>query len=107
MKKIQDKSISISILAVSGLAIVWWFYCYYIGSYNSAMVGTINLKTIVSWGISNSDIILIVYIFLCLQIAGISEFKQRQDYILVALISLVFTPIGLLFIKNEDEKREE
>ena len=33
--------------------------------------------------------------------SGISEFKQRQDYLVVALISLIFTPIGLLFIKEE------
>ena len=39
--------------------------------------------------------------FLSLQLAGISEFKQGQDYLIVAFISLVFTPIGLLFIKNE------
>lgn len=107
MKKNQDKPISLIILSVSGLAIAWWFYSYYLGSDSSAMVGTINLKTIVSWGTSNSDIILIVYIFLCLQIAGLSEFKQRQDYLLVAIISLVFTPIALLFIKNENEKRDK
>ena len=107
MKKNQDKPISLIILSVSGLAIAWWFYSYYLGSDSSVMVGTINLKTIVSWGTSNSDIILIVYIFLCLQIAGLSEFKQRQDYLLVASISLVFTPIALLFIKNENEKRDK
>ena len=48
-----------------------------------------------------TDLILIIYVFSCLQLAGISEFKQRQDYLVVALISLIFTPIGLLFIKEE------
>ena len=33
--------------------------------------------------------------------AGLSEFKQGQDYLIVAFISLIFTPIGLLFIKND------
>tara|TARA_B100001564_G_scaffold354339_1_gene364734 strand:+ start:1765 stop:1974 length:210 start_codon:yes stop_codon:yes gene_type:complete len=60
-----------------------------------------NLRTLVIWGRSNTDLILIIYVFLCLQLAGISEFKQRQDYLVVALISLIFTPIGLLFIKEE------
>ena len=36
-----------------------------------------------------------------------SELTQRQDYLLVAIISLVFTPLGLLFIKSEiDEIRK-
>ena len=60
-----------------------------------------NLRTLFLWGRINSDLILIIYVFLCLQLAGISEFKQRQDYLVVALISLIFTPIGLLFIKEE------
>ena len=42
-----------------------------------------------------------------LQAAGLSEFKQGQDYLVVALISLIFTPIGLLFIKNEKENESE
>lgn len=74
---------------------------------NQGVVEVYNLKTIVSWGAKNSDLLLIIYIFLSLQLAGLSEFKQRQDYLTVALISLVFTPIGLLFIKDEKEKRDE
>lgn len=107
MKKNQDKSISTIILFLSGLAIIWWFYNYYLSPNNQGVVEVYNLKTIVSWGAKNSDLLLIIYIFLCLQLAGLSEFKQRQDYLIVALISLVFTPIGLLFIKDEKEKRDE
>lgn len=107
MRKNQDKSISLIILFVSVLAIIWWFYNYYLSPDNQGIVGVYNLKTIVSWGTKNSDLLLITYIFLCLQLAGLSEFKQRQDYLVVALISLIFTPIGLLFIKDEKEKRDK
>ena len=107
MKRNQDKSISLIVLSLSGLAIIWWLYNYYSGSDSLGGVETFDLKAIVSWGKNNSDLILIFYIFLCLQLAGLSEFKQRQDYLLVALISIVFTPIGLLFIKDEKEKRDE
>ena len=67
----------------------------------------ITLKDIVVWANNNTDLLIIIYIFLCLQAAGLSEFKQGQDYLVVALISLIFTPIGLLFIKNEKENESE
>ena len=67
----------------------------------SANIKDFNLKNLVLWVRSNTDLILIIYVFSCLQLAGIAEFKQRQDYLVVALISLIFTPIGLLFIKEE------
>ena len=70
----------------------------------SASIKDFNLKTLVFWGRSNTDLILIIYFFSCLQLAGIAEFKQRQDYLVVALISLIFTPIGLLF--NKEEKND-
>ena len=107
MKKNQDKSISLILLFLSALTIIWWLYNYYLILDNQGVIEVYNLKTIVAWGAKNSDLLLIIYIFLSLQLAGLSEFKQRQDYLIVALISLVFTPIGLLFIKDEKEKRDE
>ena len=78
-----------------------WIYNYYVDIDGFASIKDFNLKNLVLWGRSNTDLILIIYVFSCLQLAGISEFKQRQDYLVVALISLIFTPIGLLFIKEE------
>ena len=100
MKVKQDKVISLVILSISGFLIILWIY----GIYNSASAighSEFSLKSIVSWANYNTDLIIIIYVFLSLQLAGISEFKQGQDYLIVAFISLVFTPIGLLFIKNE------
>ena len=65
------------------------------------MYNYVNKLIILKYGL------IIIYIFLCLQAAGLSEFKQGQDYLVVALISLIFTPIGLLFIKNEKENESE
>ena len=64
MKKNQDKSISTIILFLSGLAIIWWFYNYYLSPNNQGVVEVYNLKTIVSWGAKNSDLLIIIYIFL-------------------------------------------
>ena len=104
MKNNLDKSISLAVLTISGLAIILWFYNYYLGSDSFILLKDFNVNSLLSWGVNNSDLLIIFYIFLCLQLAGLSEFKQRQDYLVVALISLIFTPIGLLFIKDETDK---
>ena len=104
MKNNIDKSISLVVLTISGLAIILWFYNYYLGSDSFFLLKDFNVNSLLSWGVNNSDLLIIFYIFLCLQLAGLSEFKQRQDYLVVAFISLIFTPIGLLFIKDETDK---
>lgn len=107
MKNNQDKSISLAVLTISGLAIILWFYNYYLGSDSFILLKDFNVNSLLSWGVNNSDLLIIFYIFLCLQLAGLSEFKQRQDYLVVAFISLIFTPIGLLFIKDETDKDDK
>ena len=104
MKNNLDKSISLAVLTISGLAIILWFYNYYLGSDSFILLKDFNVNSLLSWGVNNTDLLIIFYIFLCLQLAGLSEFKQRQDYLVVAFISLIFTPIGLLFIKDETDK---
>jgi len=104
MKNNLDKSISLAVLTISGLAIILWFYNYYLGSDSFMLLKDFNVNSLLSWGVNNSDLLIIFYIFLCLQLAGLSEFKQGQDYLVVAFISLIFTPIGLLFIKDETDK---
>ena len=107
MKNNLDKSISLAVLTISGLAIILWFYNYYLGSDSFILLKDFNVNRLLSWGVNNSDLLIIFYIFLCLQLAGLSEFKQRQDYLVVAFISLIFTPIGLLFIKDETDKDDK
>ena len=104
MKNNLDKAISLIVITISGLAIILWFYNYYLGSDSFLLLKDFNVNSLLSWGVNNSDLLIIFYIFLCLQLAGLSEFKQRQDYLIVAFISLIFTPIGLLFIKDETDK---
>ena len=103
----ENKSISLVVLTISGLAIILWFYNYYLGSDSFILLKDFNVNSLLSWGVNNSDLLIIFYIFLCLQLAGLSEFKQRQDYLVVAFISLIFTPIGLLFIKDETDKDDK
>ena len=107
MKKNQDKSISLTILIITGLAIILWIYNYYLLNDSSLFINNFNINNVFNWAVNNTDLLIIFYIFLSLQFAGISEFKQRQDYLVVAFISLIFTPIGLLFIKDETDKDDK
>ena len=101
MKVNQDRTISVAILIFAALMIVWWIYGLYADSPSAMNLSSFSLKNLLLWADHNTDLIIIIYIFVCLQLAGLSEFKQRQDYLIVAFISLIFTPIGLLFLKNE------
>ena len=103
MKKNQDKSISLTILIITGLAIILWIYNFFLLNDSSLFINNFNINNVFNWAVNNTDLLIIFYIFSSLQLAGISEFKQRQDYLVVALISLIFTPLGLLFIKDEND----
>ena len=102
MKTKQDKSISIIILCFSIILFGWWIISISTSSTGLTSLTDISLNNLVIWAYRNMDLLIILYIFLSLQLAGLSEFKQGQDYLVVALISLIFTPLGLLFIKSEN-----
>ena len=107
MKVNQDKTISVAILIFAALMIVWWIYGLYGDSSVAMNLSNFSLKNLLIWAEHNTDLIIIIYIFVCLQLAGLSEFKHGQDYLIVAFISLIFTPIGLLFIKNDKNDKNK
>ena len=97
----KDKLISILFWMLSSGVILWWITAAYLDAGVEQTLYTLfALENIVKWGQANIDIVIISYIFICFQAAGVAELSQRQDYLLVAIISLVFTPLGLLFIKS-------
>ena len=49
------------------------------------------------------DIVIIMYVFLCLQIAGYLELKHRQDFLTVSIISILFTPFAIFFVYRNEE----
>lgn len=53
------------------------------------------------------DIVLCFYIFLCLQIAGYVELKYKQDYLLISIISIFFTPFSIFFIIKGKTKKND
>ena len=89
-----------------GLFVLWLMTGYSQAGHSFSLVN-LSIKDILYWVEKNTDLVIIVYVFICLQIAGFSEFRQRQDYLIVALISIIFTPVGLLFIKNQDNEKNK
>ena len=49
------------------------------------------------------DFVVIIYVFLCLQIAGYLELKHRQDFLTVSIISILFTPLAIFFVYHNEE----
>ena len=72
----QDKRISIVILLCAIGMLIWWIVSIYVVSSGSISIVNISLKNIVDWANNNTDLLIILYIFVCLQAAGLSEFKQ-------------------------------
>lgn len=97
----KDKSYSVILLLMSCFFIVY-------------ALGTADLKMPIPGGSiidyvlfmvdTYLDIILISYVFICLQFAGYYELKYKQDYITISLLAISLTPISLLFIKKNKNK---
>ena len=97
----KDKIISGLLLILSGIVMI---YAVYSGlDINSLQI---NLDFIIYLIDSYLDLIIIAYVFICLQIAGYFELKYKQNYLIVSLISVLLTPISLLFIHDDKNEKD-
>ena len=97
----KDRTISsIIILITLGLLL----YAFSISDTVYSVEGR-TLKDIFIYLIDNYlDFNLIIYVFICFQIAGYVELKYKQDFITTSFLSILFTPLSILFIlQNEVE----
>ena len=96
-----DKTLSTLLILLTCAVIIFG-----IGTSDSVQnLGNKTLKDIVSYLIDfYSDILLISYVFICLQITGYVELKYKQDYLTISLLSIIFTPISILFILKNDKE---
>tara|TARA_B100001250_G_scaffold362768_1_gene341692 strand:+ start:1452 stop:1772 length:321 start_codon:yes stop_codon:yes gene_type:complete len=53
------------------------------------------------------DILIIGYLFICLQLSGYVELKYEKDYLTVSMLSVFLTPISLFFILSEKGAKDE
>ena len=49
------------------------------------------------------DFVIILYFFLCLQIAGYLELKYKQDFLTISIISILFTPFAIFLVYRNEE----
>ena len=52
------------------------------------------------------DFVIISYVFFCFQLAGFVELKYNKDFMTVSILSILLTPISILFIL-QNEKNDE
>ena len=97
----KDKTLSGLLLILSGIVMI---YAVYSGlDINSLQI---NQDYIINLIDSYLDLIIIAYVFICLQIAGYFELKYKQNYLIVSLISVLLTPISLLFIHDDENEKD-
>ncbi|HIC36632.1 MAG TPA: hypothetical protein EYM60_06030 [Candidatus Marinimicrobia bacterium] len=99
----KDKSLSSMLLLLSGFLMVYG-------------IGSAGFENPIEWSSfpeyfshfidTYLDFILIGYVFICLQVAGYYELKYRQDYLTISLVSILFTPLSLFFIKPHENEPE-
>lgn len=99
----KDKTLS-SIIVLITLALV----TYLISDSGALNIqGGRTLKELFSLMIAQYlDFVLIAYVFICFQLAGFVELKYKKDFIMVSILSILLTPISILFILQNDNEEK-
>ena len=95
----KDKFISVLFLLISVSLII---YGIGLAGFENPLTGSSFLKSLLNLSNQYFDFILIGYVFTCLQIAGYYELKYNKDYLTMSIISILLTPLSLLFIRPSE-----
>ena len=95
----KDKFISVVFLLISVSLVI---YGIGLAGFENPLTGSSFLKFLLNLSNQYFDFILIGYIFICLQIAGYYELKYQKDYLTMSIISILLTPLSLLFIRPSE-----
>lgn len=95
----KDKFISVLFLLISVSLII---YGIGLAGFENPLTGSSFLKSLLNLSNQYFDFILIGYVFTCLQIAGYYELKYQKDYLSMSIISILLTPLSLLFIRPSE-----
>lgn len=99
----KDKTLS-SIIVLITLALVMYLIS---DSVALNIQGGRTLKELFSLMIAQYlDFVLIAYVFICFQLAGFVELKYKKDFIMVSILSILLTPISILFILQNDNEEK-
>ena len=95
----KDKFISLLFLLISVSLVI---YGIGLAGFENPLTGSSFLKSLLNLSNQYFDFILIGYVFTCLQIAGYYELKYHKDYLTMSIISILLTPLSLLFIRPSE-----
>ena len=95
----KDKFISFLLLLISVSLIT---YGIKLAGFENYFTDSPVLDSILSLCDQYFDLILIGYVFICLQIAGYYELKYHKDYLTISIITILLTPLSLLFIRSSE-----
>ena len=95
----KDKFISVVFLLISVSLVI---YGIGLAGFENPMTGSAFMKSLLNLSNQYFDFILIGYVFICLQIAGYYELKYQKDYLTMSIISILLTPLSLLFIRPSE-----
>jgi len=95
----KDKFISFVFLLISVSLVI---YGIGLAGFENPMTGSFFMKSLLNLSNQYFDFILIGYVFICLQIAGYYELKYQKDYLTMSIISILLTPLSLLFIRPSE-----
>ena len=95
----KDKFISFVFLLISVSLVI---YGIGLAGFENPLTGTSFIKFLLNLSNQYFDFILIGYVFICLQIAGYYELKYHKDYLTMSIISILLTPLSLLFIRPSE-----
>lgn len=99
-----DKTLSSILYLLSLMAVLYGFS----ESNNISVFKSWLFKDIIFFLIeSYFDILIIGYLFICLQLSGYVELKYEKDYLTVSMLSIFLTPISLFFILSDKGAKDE
>lgn len=102
MKTWTDKKIALALFLPSVMIVVYWIikgliklYNWFVSlpDYSSAWWNSLG-----SFCINNLSIIIIVYLIICLQVAGIAEFRFKKNFIKAYLFGIIMTPPIMMIV---------
>ncbi len=95
----KDKFISFLLLLISVSLIT---YGIRLAGFENYLTESPILDSILNLCDQYFDLILIGYVFICLQISGYYELKYHKDYLTISIITILLTPLSLLFIRSSE-----
>lgn len=101
----KDIRVARLILLISGGILIYWIYrlitvlVRWLGHFKFQAAGGWSALGNFCW--ANLSIILVVYVIICLQIAGVVEFRFRRNFLKAFFLGLLMTPpIMVIYMKK-------